>query len=225
MLISIIIPVYNEKDFIEQTLSRLAAVEFGQAAKEIVIVDDGSTDGTREILQRLAAVYKIIYHRKNRGKGAAVKTGLAAAAGEIIIIQDSDWEYNPADMPKLIEPIIAGQTAVVYGSRLLGKNPIGHWRYYLGNELISRLTNLLYRSRLTDIETGYKAFRKNVLQKFELTADDFGIEAELTAKLLKNKIKILEVPITYAPRKFSEGKKINWRDGVKAIRLLIKYRF
>jgi len=225
MIISIIIPVYNEKNYIKGTLDRLASVNFENAEKEIIIVDDGSIDGSGEILKTFEKDYKIIYHQTNQGKGAALKTGLAAASGEIIIIQDADWEYDPADMPKLIKPIVTGQTEVVYGSRMLGKNPVGHWRYYLGNEFISLLTSILYHTRLTDVETGYKVFKKNIIQKFQFVSNDFGIEAELTAKFLKNKIKILELPISYAPRKFDEGKKINWRDGVKAIYILIKCRF
>ncbi|MFA6382761.1 MAG: glycosyltransferase family 2 protein [Candidatus Buchananbacteria bacterium] len=221
--ISIVIPVYNEKDYILKTLERVEKLSFSGLEKEIIVVDDGSTDGTTEILKSLESKYKIIY-QNNGGKGAALRAGFTTSTGEIIAIQDADLEYDPAEIVRLIKPIIDGKSEVVYGSRMLGHNPIGHRRYYLGNELISWLTNVLYRSHLTDVETGHKVFKKSILENLNLQENDFGFEVEFTAKILKNQIPILELPISYAPRKFDEGKKINWQDGLKALWLLVKYR-
>lgn len=225
MKVSIVIPVYNEKNYILKTLEKVKTFDLKGLDKEIIVVDDGSTDGTKEILKKVGSDYKIIFHHKNHGKGAALKTGFKNCTGEIIAIQDADLEYNPDEIPKLIALILAGQTEVVYGSRMMGKNPIGHWRYYLGNKLISFCCNFLYQGGLTDIETGQKVFLRQVLEKISLEQADFGFEVELTAKILKNKITILELPVGYLPRRFSEGKKINWLDGIKALWLLVKYRF
>lgn len=222
--ISIVIPVYNEKKYILEILKRVEAVEIN-LEKEIIIVDDGSNDGTSEILAQLKDRYKILFHEKNLGKGAALKTGFTQASGEIIAIQDADLEYDPRELAKLVEPILQDQTQVVYGSRIKGKNKIGHLRYYLGNILISAWANVLYGQRLSDVETCYKVFKKEVLDKIEIESLDFGFEAEFTAKVLKNKFSIIELPISYQPRSFKEGKKICWRDGIKALWLLIKYRF
>ncbi len=222
--VSIIVPVYNERKFVAEILRRLQATNWPGVETEIIAVDDGSTDGSREILRQLDFSGLVIFHQQNAGKGAALKTGLVRASGEIIITQDADLEYDPADLPRLLEPILAGRAEVVYGSRIAGNNPIGHRRYYLGNLFLSKLASWLYRSRLTDIETGYKVFRREAISDLDLQADDFGIEAELTAKILKKKIKILELPISYRPRRFSEGKKISWRDGLRAVWLLFKYR-
>jgi glycosyltransferase involved in cell wall biosynthesis len=222
-LISIVIPVYNEQKYIQKTLARLADLSISGWQKEIIIVDDGSTDGTRELLRDLKSDYKIIFQAKNGGKGLALRTGFAACQGEIIAIQDADWEYDPADLPPLIDLLISGQAQVVYGSRMHNKNPIGHYRYYLGNVLLSGLASLVYGCRLTDIETGYKVFKKDLLAGIELVQNDFGIEIELTAKFIKQGVKIIEQPIGYRPRRFYEGKKIGWCDGLKAIWLLFKY--
>jgi len=225
MKLSIIIPVYNEKKYILEVLKRVEELTLDNLKKEIVIVDDGSTDGTKELLKPLAHKYKIIFHEQNQGKGAALKTGFKNSQGDIIAIQDADLEYHPSDLAKLVQPIVTGQTLVVFGSRMLGNNPIGHWRYYFGNRAISWLTNFLYKAKLTDVETCYKVFHRQVLDNIKIEHNCFGEEVEFTTKLLKNKISILELPISYSPRKFDEGKKISWRDGVKALWLLIKYRF
>ena len=223
--LSIIVPVYNERNYIQETIRRLQEINFNNLDKEIIIVDDGSTDGTRELLVDLPPECSIVLHEYNRGKGAAIKTGLIHATGEIIAIQDADLEYHPKEIIKLVQPILNGQAFVVYGSRMTGHNPVGYQLYYFGNKLISLLASVLYGCRLTDIETGYKIFTKDVLNKIKLDLNDFGFEAEFTAKLLKNKIKIVEVPISYSPRHFAEGKKIGPKDGFQALWLLIKYRF
>jgi len=227
--ISIIIPVYNEKKYILNILQKVKDSSYLNFEKEIVVVDDGSSDGTTELLKNLSNYsqgdYKVVFHKKNLGKGAALKTGFKNSSGDIIAIQDADLEYNPEDIAQLLLPIANGSVLVVYGSRMTGNNPIGHYSYYFGNILISKITNLLYRSKLTDVETCYKVFNRQVLSDINLIQNDFAFEVEFTAKLLKNKVKIIEVPISYSPRKFNEGKKINWTDGVKAIWFLIKYRF
>ena len=225
MKVSVIIPVFNEKDFIVTILDKLEQVSFFPAVKEVVIVDDCSTDGTKTILENFQDKYKIIFHHKNQGKGAALKTGFKNATGDIIAIQDADLEYNPQDLKKLVVVILAEEAQVVYGSRMTAKNPVGHYAYYLGNKLISLLTRILYGSKLTDVETCYKVFKKEILDNLNLEEDDFGFEVEFTAKVLKSGLTIKELPISYNPRKFSQGKKISWQDGIKAIGLLFKYRF
>lgn len=223
--ISIIVPVYNEQRYIGEILRRLLAVEFADCQKEIIVVDDGSTDQTTVILENFKASCQVITKKQNEGKGAALRTGFAAATGEIIAIQDADLEYNPNDLPALVAPVLAGRYQVVYGSRMIGQNPIGHIAYYLGNKLISWGFNRLYRSNLSDIETGYKVFLRQLLSKFVLESNDFGFEIELTAKILKNQIPILELPISYSPRQFKDGKKIRSFDGLKALWLLVRYYF
>lgn len=225
MKISIIIPVFNEKEFIVEILEKVEQVNFLGLEKEIVVVDDCSTDGTRHILEGLQQQYKVFFHDKNQGKGAALKTGFKNSTGDIFAIQDADLEYDPNDLKKLVEAVLSGETEVVYGSRMIAKNPIGHYAFYLGNKVISFLTRLLYGVTLTDVETCYKVFKKEVLEHLSLQENDFGFEVEFTAKVLKNNIKIKELPISYNPRKFSQGKKISWRDGLKAIWLLFKFRF
>ncbi len=230
-LLSIVIPVYNEKHTVREILRRVAGAEALGLEKEIIIIDDCSSDGTGDILRRVQSGSKklrILYHRKNRGKGAAVKTGLENARGDIILIQDADLEYDPSEYPKLLRPILEGRAKVVYGSRLgaLKKNIKSVYKmHYIGNIFLTWLTNLLYGTKITDMETGYKAFAKDAIRGVRLKADRFDFEPEITAKILKKGHKIMEVPINFYARKFEEGKKITWRDGIKAVFCLIKFRF
>jgi glycosyltransferase involved in cell wall biosynthesis len=226
MKLSIVMPVYNERATIEQILEQVLAVDVGMD-RELVVVDDASTDGTRELL-----VERVLLHEGNRGKGAAVRTGIEQATGDVVLIQDADLEYDPSDYRELLRPIVEGQTQVVYGSRFLGRQYklLGRDRsasrlYYLGNRFLSMLTNLLYRSSLTDMETCYKAIARTVLQGLDLRANKFDFEPEVTAKILKRGHRIIEVPIRYQPRTSQEGKKISWRDGARAVWALLKYRF
>jgi len=224
MKLSVIIPVYNEVRTIAEVIRRVRGVDL---EKEIIVVDDGSGDGTVEILHRLSREGHIQLHesRVNLGKGAAVRIGLTYASGEIIIIQDADLELDPNEYGRLMEPILAGRTRVVYGSRFLGTNREIPLVTLAANRFLVLLTNLLYDSSLTDMETAYKVFSAGVLQDIRLRCMRFELEPEITAKLLKNGDRILEVPITYQPRTVQGGKKIGWRDGFKAILTLFKYRF
>lgn len=226
MKLSIVMPVYNERVTIEEILSRVEAVGL---ADEIVIVDDGSTDGTRELLHKLASKYPItnlIMHQHNQGKGAAVRTGIQAARGELILIQDADLEYDPRDYTTLLKPIEEGVADVVYGSRFLGapRRSTMFW-HMVANKLLTLFTNLLYNSILSDMETGYKLFKSEVIKSLPLRARRFDFEPEVTAKLLKRRIRIFEVPISFYPREYSEGKKIGLRDAFQAAWTLLKYRF
>ncbi|MDI6591893.1 MAG: glycosyltransferase family 2 protein [Patescibacteria group bacterium] len=225
MKLSIIVPVYNEKITILEILRRIGNVNLEGIEKEIVIVDDGSTDGTREILKNLENKYTIIYHQKNRGKGAAIRSGVLHASGNIILIQDADLELDPKDYPRLLSPILEGKAKITYGSRFQPNNPYFYLTHYFGVKFLSRLTNLFYGSKLTDVYCGYKAFRSDVLKNLKLESKRFEIEEELTIKALKKGYQILEVPIHYYPRSFKEGKKIKWHNGLKAIWLIIKYKF
>lgn len=224
MKISVIIPVYNEKNTIEEILRR---VQNTKIPSEIVIVDDGSTDGTREILARYknSKPYQILFHDKNKGKGAAVNTGIQAATGDILIIQDADLEYDPREYPNLLKPIQEGNAEVVYGSRFLGgaRRPILFWNM-VANKILTLVTNILYNNILTDMETGYKVFRRDVVQNMTIHARRFDFEPEFTAKILKRKVRIYEVPISFNPRDYSEGKKIRLKDAFEAMWTLIKYR-
>jgi glycosyltransferase involved in cell wall biosynthesis len=229
MKLSIIIPVYNESKTISQIVDRIKGVNVG-LKKEIIIVDDFSTDGTRDILKKMRGC-RVVYHEKNMGKGAAVRTGIDNTSGDVILIQDADLEYDPSDYPKLIKQIKKGSD-VVYGSRLLGNKLqlFGYGKtkipsHYIGNKFLSLAMSIFYGKTLTDMETCYKVFRKSVVKGMILRSNRFEIEPELTAKILKRGYKIYEVPISFRPRNFSEGKKINWRDGVKALYAIIKYRF
>jgi len=225
MKTSIIMPVYNECNTIEKILNKVNELPID---KEIIVVDDLSTDGTRDILKKITKEnVDILYHDKNRGKGAALRTGISHAAGDIIIIQDADLEYDPNEIPRVIDPIINGKADVVYGSRFMANRPdlIISWQSKLANKFLTLLTNILFGKALTDMETCYKAFRAGVIRSIRLETDRFGVDPEITCKVIKKGIDIFEVPISFEARKWSEGKKIGLKDGIEAILLLIKYRF
>jgi glycosyltransferase involved in cell wall biosynthesis len=223
-LLSVVMPAYNERDTIEEIISRVLAVP---VRLELIVVDDASTDGTRDILQELARTQPItiLLQPQNRGKGAALRAGFAAVHGDIVVIQDADLEYSPEEYPSLIELICAGRADVVYGSRFIGRHRAFLFTHYLGNRLLTGLTNVLYNTMLTDMETCFKAMRVDVLRSMTLRSDRFGIEPELTAKIFKRGYRVYEVPITYDGRGYEEGKKITWKDGVVAVWTLLKYRF
>jgi glycosyltransferase involved in cell wall biosynthesis len=226
--LSIIVPVYNEKGTIHEILQRVRAVPLQGIDKEIIVVDDCSTDGTRDLLtqETLAADTRVFHHPVNKGKGAAIQTGLQASTGDLIIVQDADLEYDPNDYGKLMAPILAGEATVVYGSRFAqGHHKKMFLSQRLANTVLTVLTNLLYGAALSDMETCYKVFPAQVIKPIRLRAQRFDFEPEITAKLLKRGHRILEVPISYAGRVYDEGKKINWRDGMVAIYSLIYYRF
>lgn len=225
MKLSVIVPVFNELHTIEELIKRVQKVGL---VDEIVMVDDSSTDGTTELLKRLAKQkgVKLLSHEKNQGKGAAIRTGLQAVTGDLILIQDADLEYDPRDYPELLRPIEEGRADVVYGSRFLGaaRRPILFWNM-LANRMLTLLTNVLYNNILTDMETGYKLFKRDVILSIPFHSNRFNFEPEITAKLLKRKVRIFEVPITFNPRDYSEGKKIGIKDAFQALWALIKYRF
>ncbi len=227
-------PIYNERKTIQEILERVKKVSL---EKEIIIVDDASCDGTREVLRRVESSQlkvegknsktdiKIIYHSQNKGKGASIRTALNYVTGDVIIIQDGDLEYDPQDYPKLIAPLLGGETEVVYGSRILGKGRRSYRRYYWGGRFLSCLVNMLYGAKITDEPTCYKVFRTKVLKDLDLKCQRFEFCSEVTAKICKRGYRIKEVPISYHPRKMEEGKKISWMDGLIAIFILLRYRF
>jgi len=224
--LSVIIPVFNERETVEEIIRRVQAVQVG-LDKEIIIVDDASQDGTRQILENLEAPnLKILYHSKNKGKGAALRTGFSHTKGDIILIQDADLEYNPQDYPKLLEPILDGRADVVYGSRFLGSphRVLLFW-HYVGNKILTTLSNMISNLNLNDMETCYKVFKREVLERIKLKSNRFGFEPEFTIKVAKLKYRIYEVPISYSGRDYSEGKKIGWKDGIAAIFHIIRYKF
>jgi len=221
--LTVVIPVYNEKKTIRTIVERVQAVPI---EKEIILVDDDSTDGARDILQQLESEgIKVLYHEKNMGKGAALRTGFHHAAGDFVIVQDADLEYDPQEYPKLLEPILQGQADVVYGSRFSGQNRNMMSLHRLGNQFLTFVTNLLYRTSITDMETCYKVFKTPLIKNIKIECNRFNFEPEITAKILRRKLRIVEIPISYSGRKSSEGKKITWRDGFAALWALFKYRF
>jgi len=226
MKLSIVVPVYNEKRTIDQILERIGKTPY---EKEIIIVDDYSKDGTREILHQMEICARIpsarfFYHSLNQGKGAALRTGIAAATGDIVIVQDADLEYDPAQYGTLIEPIAGGLADVVYGSRFLsGPHRVLFFWHSLGNRILTLLSNMMTDLNLTDMETGYKAFRREVFSKIRIEENRFGFEPEITAKIAKLRCRVYEVPISYFGRDYSEGKKITWKDGIAALYCIAKY--
>ena len=226
MKLSVVIPVYNEKNTIEEIISRVQAVDVG-IKKEIILVDDCSNDGTREILEKLTQDnIKVYFHSKNQGKGASLQTGFSNVEGDIILIQDADLEYDPREYSKLLEPILDGRADAVYGSRFLGgPHRVLFFWHYVGNKILTTLSNITSNLNLTDMETCYKVFKREILDKITLKSKRFGIEPEITIKLAKMKCRIYEVPISYSGRDYSEGKKIGWKDGVSAIFHIFKYKF
>jgi glycosyltransferase involved in cell wall biosynthesis len=223
--VSFLVPAYNEAATILELLDRVSRLEL---EKQIVVVDDGSTDGTGDLVEqwRNGREDVVLIRQQNRGKGAAVRAAIPHTDGDICVIQDADLEYDPADVPALIEPISRGSADVVFGSRLSGGRPQRAYLFWhlLGNRFLSLLTNVLYNTTLSDMETGYKAFRREVLVSLDLRQDDFGIEPEITAKVCKRKLRVYELPIAYYGRTYAEGKKITWKDGFKAIRVLLSVR-
>ena len=223
--LSVIVPVYNERDTVAEAVQRARSVDL-PLDRELIVVDDGSTDGTREILPTLAdSKVRIVVHPSNRGKTAAIRTGLAHATGDLVVVQDADLEYDPEDWSKLLAPVLEGRVRVVYGSRFIGERHNMLVWSTVGNRFLCLVTNLLYRSRLSDVETCYKLFDRRVLDGITLRSERFGFEPEVTARLLRAGEPIAEVPISYDGRTRQEGKKISWRDGVETVRILVRCRF
>ena len=223
-LLSVVMPVFNERATIEEIIARVLRVPI---RIELIVVDDGSTDGTRDVLQALQRErgFRLVLQPKNQGKGAALRRGFEDVTGDLVVIQDADLEYSPEEYPGLIELICQGRADVVYGSRFLGRHRVFLFTHYLGNRLLTLLTNVLYNTMLSDMETCYKVMRTEVLRSMTLRSNSFGIEPELTAKIFKRGYRVYEVPITYDGRSYDEGKKITWRDGIVALWVLLKYRF
>ena len=238
MLLSIVMPVYNEEQFLEEIVKQVQAVDLGDLERELVMIDDCSQDKTPQIMAAMEGKTSInpqakpfdlpirmFKHPVNRGKGAALRTGFAEAKGDLILIQDADLEYDPEDYPVLLKPVLRGKTQVVYGSRFTGERRNMFFHHWLGNKFLTLTTNILYNTTLSDMETCYKLFTKEALEGLVIKSDRFNFEPEITAKLLKKGLRIYEVPIKYTGREFDEGKKITWRDGLVALWCLIKFRF
>jgi len=223
-LLTVEMPVYNESASLEKIIGRVLAVPL---RVELIAVDDASRDGSRDILARLSAQhgFKVLLQEKNQGKGAAVRRGIVEAAGDVIVVQDADLEYSPEEYPELIDLIVKGKADAVFGSRFLGRHRCFLFTHYLANLFLNLVTNVLYNTTMTDMETCYKAVRADLLKSLALRSDRFGIEPEITAKLFKKGARVYEVPISYEGRDYAEGKKITWRDGFPALWTLVKYRF
>jgi glycosyltransferase involved in cell wall biosynthesis len=229
--LSIVIPVYNEAESLTEVLRRVWAVDVGMD-KEIILVDDYSTDGTRDLYEGIKAEYgpdrlKVFFHERNRGKGAALRTGFAQVSGDIVLVQDADLEYDPADYPNLLRPIVEGKADVVYGSRFVGgeAHRVHMFWHMVGNRFLTLLSNMMTNLNLTDMETCYKVFRADVLSRIRIRSNRFDFEPEITAKVARNGFRVYEVGISYAGRSYDEGKKITWRDGLHALWSIFRFRF
>jgi glycosyltransferase involved in cell wall biosynthesis len=222
-LLSVVMPVFNERQTIDEIITRVLAVPM---RVQLIVVDDRSTDGTRERLIELQEHYgfTLLLQERNQGKGAALRRGFAAVSGDIVVVQDADLEYSPEEFPELVDLIVTGRADVVYGSRFLGRHRVFLFTHYLGNRVLTMLTNVLFNTMLTDMETCYKAMRREVLDSLDLRSNGFGIEPEITAKIFKRRYRVYEVPITYDGRTYEEGKKIGWKDGVVALWVLLRHR-
>ena len=227
MKLSIVVPVYNEKNTIREIINRVRSAPAANLEKEIIVVDDYSTDGTRKLLENEISprVDKVLYHEKNMGKGAALRTGFSHTSGDVVVVQDADLEYDPAEFDKLLQPIISDRADVVYGSRFVGSEPhrVLYFWHYMGNKFLTLLSNMFTNLNLTDMETCYKMIRSEVLQSVRIEQNRFGFEPEITAKVAKGKWRVYEVGISYSGRSYEEGKKINWQDGVHALWCILKY--
>ncbi len=226
--LSVVIPVYNEIKYLERVIGRVENARLPEGVeRQIVCVDDCSTDGTRDLLASLAAErphLRVLYHERNQGKGAAIRTGLTRAEGDILLIQDADLEYDPSEYPRLLTPILDGRADVVFGSRFIGEtHRVLYYWHFLGNQLLTTLSNMFSNLNLTDMECCYKVFRREVIEQISLQENRFGIEPELTAKVARLGVRLYEVPVSYSGRTYAEGKKINWKDGVSALRCIVRY--
>lgn len=225
--LSIIIPVFNEVNSLEALVEQVEEVDFCGCEKELILVDDFSTDGSREILKNMENKHLVLYHEKNKGKGAAIRTAVEKASGDIIVIQDADLEYSPKDYNNLLPLILEDKADVVYGSRFLNSENNKNFmlKNLIGNKVLTLMFNVLFGSKITDMETCYKAFKKDIIKSVTIKSDRFDFEPEITAKVLKKKARLVEVPISYSGRGHEEGKKIGWKDGIQAIKTIIKFRF
>jgi glycosyltransferase involved in cell wall biosynthesis len=226
--LSVVVPVYNERKTLERVIERIERAKVPEGVeRRILCIDDCSNDGTRELLGEISKSrphLRVLFHEKNRGKGAAIRTGFAEATGDIVLIQDADLEYDPSEYPRLLAPILDGRADVVYGSRFIGEtHRVLYFWHYVGNRLLTTLSNMCSNLNLTDMECCYKVFRRDVLDRISIEENRFGIEPELTAKVASLGARIYEVPVSYSGRTYAEGKKINWKDGVSALRCILKY--